>query len=110
MFVDHSGYRRLLEFVEKCLPASDCEAAAAQTADSTWSIAQSAALPALLPELKFHELVFGQVLGEGSFSTVKYARHITQVSRTTAPHKTALTQTLTLTHRAAVRAHGRSTQ
>lgn len=34
----------------------------------------------LLPTLKFHDLVFGQVLGEGAFSTVKYARHITKVS------------------------------
>eukprot|EP01083_Nonionella_stella_P058339 152825_1 len=32
--------------------------------------------PLLLPSLKFHDLVFGQVLGTGSFSTVKYARQI----------------------------------
>ena len=32
--------------------------------------------PTLLPNLKFHDLVFGKVLGTGSFSTVKYAKHI----------------------------------
>ena len=29
--------------------------------------------PTILPDLKFHDLVFGKVLGTGSFSTVKYA-------------------------------------
>jgi hypothetical protein len=35
-----------------------------------------AATPTLLPSLKFHDLVFGNELGSGSFSTVKYARQI----------------------------------
>lgn len=34
------------------------------------------AQPVLLPTLAFHDLVFGKVLGEGSFSTVTYARQI----------------------------------
>ena len=41
-----------------------------------WVAAQSAAAPTLLPDLKFHDLVFGHDLGSGSFSTVKYARQI----------------------------------
>jgi hypothetical protein len=32
--------------------------------------------PTLLPDLMFHDLVFGHELGSGSFSTVKYAKHI----------------------------------
>ncbi len=45
----------------------------------TWTHEQAAIKPLLLPDLKFHDLVFGQILGEGAFSTVKYARHITKV-------------------------------
>lgn len=43
---------------------------------SNWAKSQMAESPLLLPSLKFHDLVFGQVLGTGSFSTVKYARQI----------------------------------
>ncbi len=32
--------------------------------------------PTLLPDLMFHDLVFGHELGSGSFSVVKYAKHI----------------------------------
>lgn len=32
--------------------------------------------PTLLPDLKFHDLVFGHELGSGAFSTVKYAKLI----------------------------------
>lgn len=45
-----------------------------------WNTAQAAGTPTLLPALKFHDLVFGAILGEGAFSVVKYARHITKVS------------------------------
>lgn len=31
-----------------------------------------------LPMNRFHDLVFGDELGQGSFSVVKYARHITK--------------------------------
>eukprot|EP00040_Diaphanoeca_grandis_P028152 m.161737 g.161737 ORF g.161737 m.161737 type:complete len:1005 (-) comp31252_c0_seq2:28-3042(-) len=34
--------------------------------------------PTLLPDLKFHHLVFGDILGSGAFSTVKFAKHITR--------------------------------
>ena len=43
---------------------------------SNWAKSQMAESPLLLPSLKFHDLVFGQILGTGSFSTVKYARQI----------------------------------
>ena len=32
--------------------------------------------PTLLPDMRFHDLVFGHELGAGAFSTVRYARHI----------------------------------
>jgi serine/threonine protein kinase len=43
---------------------------------SSWSKAQMAETPTLLPTLKFHDLVFGHDLGEGSFGSVRYARLI----------------------------------
>lgn len=70
----------MLTFIEQCLP--DAEAAMSTESGgkvSEWSVAQANVTPTLLPELKFHDLVFGHLLGEGSFSTVKYARHITKV-------------------------------
>ena len=45
---------------------------------SDWAKSQMSESPLLMPSLKFHDLVFGQVLGTGSFSTVKYARKITK--------------------------------
>jgi hypothetical protein len=42
-----------------------------EDAPSTWSRDQAGLQPKLLPALRFHDLVFGQVLGEGSFGTVK---------------------------------------
>lgn len=42
----------------------------------SWTKTQMQESPVLLPGLKFHDLVFGQDLGTGAFSTVKYARHI----------------------------------
>ena len=44
-----------------------------------WNQSQNAMQPKLLPTLKFHDLVFGHFLGDGAFSTVKYARQITKV-------------------------------
>ena len=43
---------------------------------SSWETALSCESPTLLPDLKFHNLVFGRDLGTGSFSTVRYARVI----------------------------------
>ncbi|GMH97903.1 hypothetical protein TrST_g4417 [Triparma strigata] len=47
---------------------------------SPWSLTQLSPHPTLLPSLKFHSLVFGQTLGSGTFSTVKYARKIMKKS------------------------------
>jgi len=43
---------------------------------SSWAKAAMAESPVLIPDLKFHDLVFGHVLGEGAFGQVKYARQI----------------------------------
>jgi serine/threonine protein kinase len=43
---------------------------------SSWVRVQMQESPTLLPTLKFHDLVFGHDLGEGSFGSVKYARLI----------------------------------
>lgn len=32
--------------------------------------------PTLIPDMMFHDLAFGRELGTGSFSCVKYAKHI----------------------------------
>jgi serine/threonine protein kinase len=42
--------------------------------EKPWQDALSGETPTLLPDLKFHNLVFGKDLGIGSFSTVRYAR------------------------------------
>lgn len=47
-----------------------------QQEQKEWYLEQAAIEPSLLPELKFHDLVFGNILGEGAFSVVKYARQI----------------------------------
>ena len=49
-----------------------------QEGEKTWHEIQMEPTPTLIPEMKFHDLVFGQELGSGAFSTVKYARHITK--------------------------------
>ena len=66
-------------YMDKLKPVGESE----QGTDgiSSWAKAQMAESPVLYPNLKFHDLVFGQELGTGAFSTVKYARHI-QKSRT----------------------------
>lgn len=68
-------------YIEQCVPTTAPrtpeEEEAARLED--WQTIQAAASPTLLPSLRFHDLVFGTVLGEGAFSVVKYARHITKV-------------------------------
>ena len=49
---------------------------AAEEGASFWSRAQMAETPTLLPDLKFHDLVFGHDLGAGAFGSVRYARLI----------------------------------
>ncbi|EJK74205.1 hypothetical protein THAOC_04131 [Thalassiosira oceanica] len=43
---------------------------------SAWARSQMAESPSLLPDLRFHDLVFGRELGSGAFGTVRYARRI----------------------------------
>eukprot|EP01040_Poterioochromonas_malhamensis_P004095 gene4095-4382_t len=57
---------------------SDSGGGDSKLSSGEWNRIQLANKPQLLPTLKFHDLVFGQVLGDGAFSTVKYARHITK--------------------------------
>ncbi|KAL3808335.1 hypothetical protein ACHAXA_003233 [Cyclostephanos tholiformis] len=61
-------------YMEKLRPKGEGE----ESTDgvSSWAKAQMDESPVLLTNLKFHDLVFGQELGSGAFSTVKYARHI----------------------------------
>lgn len=75
------GFALLHGYMLKLYPqvfANDGDSASLEAQGKDWCLTQAAATPSLLPNLKFHDLVFGQILGEGAFSTVKYARHITK--------------------------------
>jgi serine/threonine protein kinase len=65
-----TGLDRVLAYMKKIQPPEEEEGV------STWSMAQMAETPTLLPKLKFHDLVFGHDLGAGAFGSVKYARLI----------------------------------
>jgi hypothetical protein len=60
----------VLAYLDKIKPPDEDKGA------SSWSKAQMAKTPTLLPTLKFHDLVFGHDLGEGSFGSARYARLI----------------------------------
>ena len=60
------------EFISKCIPSED----EMNEKVVDWKHQQAAITPTLLPNLKFHDLVFGKDLGKGAFSTVRYARMI----------------------------------
>lgn len=47
-------------------------------AQKSWNVMQQSTSPVLLPNLRFLDLVWGHDLGEGAFSTVRYARVITK--------------------------------
>jgi hypothetical protein len=51
-----------------CVLARDCALLGAQAVLSV--------TPTLIPDMMFHDLVFGRDLGTGSFSCVRYAKHI----------------------------------
>lgn len=68
--VDSTGIGKLTAYMELCLPQSKVPT------EPHWSTVQSLPSPTLLPELRFHDLVFGKDLGSGAFATVRYARHI----------------------------------
>lgn len=61
---------RVLAYMDQIKPPEEEEGA------SSWAKDQMAETPTLLPNLKFHDLVFGHDLGEGAFGVVKYARLI----------------------------------
>jgi len=61
---------QVLVYMEKIKPPKEEEDT------SIWSKDQMAESPTLLPNLKFHDLVFGHDLGEGAFGSVRYARLI----------------------------------
>jgi hypothetical protein len=65
-----SGVDHVFKFMENIKPKHEEEGI------SSWSKAQMAESPTYLPDLKFHDLVFGHELGRGSFGSVKYARLI----------------------------------
>ena len=65
-----SGIDAMEEYMRRICPTSDCEAENSKS----WHLALSSETPTLLPDLKFHNLVFGRDLGSGAFSTVRYAR------------------------------------
>jgi serine/threonine protein kinase len=65
-----TGLERVLAYMKKIQPPEEEQGA------SSWSQAQMAETPTLLPRLKFHDLVFGHDLGAGAFGSVKYARLI----------------------------------
>jgi len=69
------GIKRVRRFLEELKPPK-VEGEENNDGVSSWAKAQMAESPTLLPSLKFHDLVFGQNLGEGSFGSVRYARQI----------------------------------
>ena len=77
------GLARILKFIQRCLPDTAPRTAEEEEAarQQDWRTVQAAVSPSLLPELRFHDLVFGAVLGEGAFSVVKYARQIVKVGK-----------------------------
>ena len=66
-------------FREALAPAASAAAASAATATTTSDAALASTLgaePLLLPQLNFHDLVFGRELGSGAFAVVRFARVI----------------------------------
>ena len=67
---DFDGYSYVAKYMQMLKPPEEEEGT------SSWSRVQMAETPTLLPNLKFHNLVFGHDLGKGAFGVVRYARHI----------------------------------
>eukprot|EP00980_Cylindrotheca_fusiformis_P009674 scaffold2141_cov120-Cylindrotheca_fusiformis.AAC.9 len=61
---------RVLAYMESIKPPEE------ESGASAWAIEQMSETPTLLPNLKFHDLVFGHDLGVGAFGSVRYARLI----------------------------------
>ena len=65
-----TGFAYVQSFMESIKPPPE------ETGASSWSKVQMEETPTLLPNLKFHDLVFGHDLGSGAFGSVRYARLI----------------------------------
>ncbi|GKZ00406.1 hypothetical protein MPSEU_000993600 [Mayamaea pseudoterrestris] len=65
-----SGLEYVKQYMDAMKPPEE------ETGASSWSKVQMAETPTLLPDLKFHDLVFGHDLGQGAFGKVRYARLI----------------------------------
>ena len=63
-----SGIDALNEYMVRLTPDS------VEGNSKSWQLALSSETPTLMPDLKFHNLVFGRDLGSGAFSIVRYAR------------------------------------
>jgi Protein phosphatase 2A regulatory B subunit (B56 family). len=69
--IEHDPLACLKEYMDKLKSPSSTTDSESDDGFSGWAKAQMAESPVLLPDLKFHDLVFGDVLGTGAFSTVK---------------------------------------
>merc|ERR1712018_851833 len=63
--------QKLQNYISKLVPANNYQ-------KIDWSKSLLEESPVLLPNLKFHDLVFGHSLGQGAFSEVKYAKLISR--------------------------------
>ena len=70
------GLERVYRFMDKLKYQLSSNDENGEYEISSWAKDGMATNPVLLPDLKFHDLIFGHILGTGSFSTVKYARQI----------------------------------
>ena len=70
------GLDQLVSYIARCRPDGTCGKDSVEASEARWSSQTAAPTPTRLPNLKFHDLVFGRVLGTGAFSTVRYAKRI----------------------------------
>lgn len=73
-----TGMQALRQYMTECIPVNEIEDEDENrpAEERSWIKAAQAVSPTLQPDMRFHDLVFGQDLGSGAFSTVRYARHI----------------------------------
>ena len=70
----HPAVRMVFEYMQRIAPSP--ESLAAHAAPPAYVKEHLTAAPQLLPSIIFQELVFGRDLGSGSFSTVRYCKHV----------------------------------
>ena len=70
----HPAVRMVFEYMHRIAPSP--ESLAAHAAPPAYVKEHLTAAPQLLPSIIFQELVFGRDLGSGSFSTVRYCKHV----------------------------------